>query len=116
MRDNHGYRSVTGEGYGDQVREALDRLRALIVDGVKHGFFDYSISCEVSNKGRRKLVVRLARATSSRSPRSTCRAEAVDGGDPWDGDAQDANRLTIQGYRRDSESGDQGHGAATSWQ
>jgi hypothetical protein len=35
-----------------QVREALDRLEALIVDGLKHGFFDYSIACEVANGGR----------------------------------------------------------------
>jgi hypothetical protein len=24
-----------------QVREALDRLEGLVVDGLKHGFFDY---------------------------------------------------------------------------
>ena len=29
-----------------QVREALDRLEGLVVDGLKHGFFDYSIACE----------------------------------------------------------------------
>ena len=31
-----------------QVREALDRLEGLVVDGLKHGFFDYSIACEVT--------------------------------------------------------------------
>jgi len=40
-----------------QVREALDRLEALVVDGLKHGFFDYSIACEVVNGGKRKLVI-----------------------------------------------------------
>jgi hypothetical protein len=39
-----------------QVREALDRLEGLVVDGLKHGFFDYSITCEVS--GKRQLVIR----------------------------------------------------------
>ena len=28
-----------------QIREALDRLEGLVVDGLKHGFFDYSITC-----------------------------------------------------------------------
>jgi hypothetical protein len=35
-----------------QVREALDRLEGLVVDGLKHGFFDYSIACEVANGGK----------------------------------------------------------------
>jgi hypothetical protein len=42
-----------------QVREALDRLEALVVDGLKHGF--YSIACEVANGGRRQLVIRAGK-------------------------------------------------------
>ena len=45
-----------------QVREALDRLEALVVDGLKHGFFDYSIACEVANSGRRQLVIRAGKS------------------------------------------------------
>jgi hypothetical protein len=41
-----------------QVREALDRLEGLVVDGLKHGFFDYSIACEIANGGKRQLVIR----------------------------------------------------------
>ena len=41
-----------------QVREALDRLEGLVVDGLKHGFFDYSIACEIGNGGKRHLVIR----------------------------------------------------------
>ena len=44
-----------------QVREALDRLEGLIVDGLKHGFFDYSIACEVANGGKRQLVIRAGK-------------------------------------------------------
>ena len=51
-----------GDGYGSQVREALDHLHGLVVDGLKHGFFDYSISCEVGNKGRRQLVIRAGKS------------------------------------------------------
>jgi hypothetical protein len=44
------------------VREALDRLEGLVVDGLKHGFFDYSIACEVTNGGKRKLVIRAGKS------------------------------------------------------
>ena len=38
-----------------QVREALDRLEGLVVEGLKHGFFDYSIACEIANGNQAKL-------------------------------------------------------------
>jgi hypothetical protein len=37
-----------------QVREALDRLEGLVVDGLKHGFFDHSNACEIGNGGKRR--------------------------------------------------------------
>jgi hypothetical protein len=49
----------TGSG---QVREALDRLEGLVVDGLKHGFFDCSIICEVTNGGKRQLVIRAGKS------------------------------------------------------
>jgi hypothetical protein len=45
-----------------QVREALDQLEGLVVDGLKHGFFDYSIACEVANGGKRQLVIRAGKS------------------------------------------------------
>ena len=45
-----------------QVREALDQLEGLVVDGLKHGFFDYSIACEIANGGKRKLVIRAGKS------------------------------------------------------
>jgi hypothetical protein len=44
------------------VREALDRLEGLVVDGLKHGFFDYSIACEIGNGGKRHLVIRAGKS------------------------------------------------------
>jgi hypothetical protein len=41
-----------------QFHEALDQLEGLVVDGLKHGFFDYSIACEITNGGKRQLVIR----------------------------------------------------------
>jgi hypothetical protein len=45
-----------------QLREALDRLEGLVVDGVKHGFFDYSIICEIEKGGKRKLVIHAGKS------------------------------------------------------
>jgi hypothetical protein len=45
-----------------QVREALDRLERLVVDGLRHGFFDYSIACEVGNGRKRHLVIRAGKS------------------------------------------------------
>jgi len=45
-----------------QFCEALDRLEGLVVDGLKHGFFDFSIVCEISNGGKRKLMIRAGKS------------------------------------------------------
>ncbi len=62
MHDDHRNHQNSGNGYSGQVLAALDRLRSLVVDGLKHGFFDYSISCEIGNKGRRQLVIRAGKS------------------------------------------------------
>ncbi len=47
---------------GDGTSVALDRLRSLVVDGLKHGFFDYSISCQIVNGSKRQLVIRAGKS------------------------------------------------------
>lgn len=53
-----------------RVREALDRLEGLVVDGLKHGFFDYSIACEIANGGKRQLVIRAGKSHKFTIPES----------------------------------------------
>ena len=48
--------------YGRQLREALARIEGLIVEGLCHGFFEYSIACEVGKDRRRKLVIRAGKS------------------------------------------------------
>ena len=62
MPDDHGNHQIPGNGYGSQVREALDRLRDLVVDGLRHGFFDYSITCKIGSGGKRRLVIRAGKS------------------------------------------------------
>ena len=45
-----------------QIREAIDLLESLVVEGLKHGFFDYSIACEVANGGKRQQVIRAGKS------------------------------------------------------
>jgi hypothetical protein len=49
--------SLQGAARG-QIREALDYLEGLVIDGLKHGFFEYSIACEIGNGGKRHLMIR----------------------------------------------------------
>jgi hypothetical protein len=46
----------------DQTAEALAHLENIIVDGLRHGFFDCSISCEIGNGGKRQLVIRAGKS------------------------------------------------------
>jgi hypothetical protein len=51
-----------GRTYGRQLRQALDRIEGLVVDGLRHGFFDYSIACEMGKDGRRQLMIRAGKS------------------------------------------------------
>jgi hypothetical protein len=48
--------------YSAMVRSALDLVEKLIVEGIKHGFFDYSITCETGIGGRRLLIVKAGKS------------------------------------------------------
>jgi len=45
-----------------QICEAIDLLESLVVEGLKHGFFDYSIACGVAKGGKRQLVIRAGKS------------------------------------------------------
>jgi hypothetical protein len=43
------------------VRSALDLIESLVVEGIKHGHFDYSITCQIGSGGRRLLIVKAGK-------------------------------------------------------
>jgi hypothetical protein len=45
-----------------QVCELLDHLNFIVVDGLRHGFFDCSIACEIVSGGKRLLVIRAGKS------------------------------------------------------
>jgi hypothetical protein len=48
--------------YGPQLRDALDRIEGFVVDGLRHGFFEYSLVCEIGKDGRRQLVIQAGKS------------------------------------------------------
>ncbi len=45
-----------------QYDAAMARLAREVRDGLRHGFFDCTITCTVRTKGRRELVIRAGKS------------------------------------------------------
>jgi hypothetical protein len=48
--------------YSEPVRSALELIESLLVEGLKHGHFDYSVICELGTNGRRLLIVKAGKS------------------------------------------------------
>ena len=48
--------------YSDTVCAALDLIEGLLVEGIKHGHFDYTVTCETGTNGRRLLIVKAGKS------------------------------------------------------
>jgi hypothetical protein len=48
--------------YSDSVRSALDLIEGLLIEGIKHGHFDYAVTCETGTSGRRLLIVKAGKS------------------------------------------------------
>lgn len=58
----HDTKSLTLNGrYAQPVCAALEFLENLLVEGLKHGHFEYAINCEIGNNGRRLLIIRAGK-------------------------------------------------------
>jgi len=44
------------------MAEALAHLENVMVEGLRHGFFDCSIACKIGNGGKRQLVIRAGKS------------------------------------------------------
>ena len=45
-----------------QAAEALAHLEQVVVDGLRHGFFDCHLACEIVKGGRRQFVIRAGKS------------------------------------------------------
>lgn len=62
QRDGRQRSDVQGRTRDSQLSEALASLERLVVDGLQHGFFEYSISCETAHGRKRHLVIRAGKS------------------------------------------------------
>lgn len=60
MRDAPPLAPVAGQR--GQFAEALSHIEKVLTEGLRHGFFDCSIACEIVNSGKRQLVVRAGKS------------------------------------------------------
>jgi hypothetical protein len=85
--------------YSVQVHSALKFIENLIVEGLKHGHFDYSITCQIGNGGRRLLVIRAGKSHKFSIM------------EPDIGDAKDPLDIRSWVIGRMPKPNDQGHGS-----
>jgi len=57
MRDQEIQTAASPPVYGPQLLDTIACLLALMLDGLAHGFFDYTVSCEIGGNGRRHVVI-----------------------------------------------------------
>ena len=63
---------------------ALRRVVAEIVDGLRHGYFDFAVTCEVISQERRRLVLRAGKTHQFLIPKNECMADATPSADSCD--------------------------------
>lgn len=44
------------------LQAALARLQEIVLDGLRHGFFDCAVTCEVVNGKKRRLVIKAGKS------------------------------------------------------
>jgi hypothetical protein len=52
----------TSRTYPDPVRSALNLIEHLLIEGIKHGHFEYAVTCEMGTNGRRLLIVKAGKS------------------------------------------------------
>jgi hypothetical protein len=66
-----------GERGAAAADRALQRIVAEIVDGLRHGYFEFRVTCEVIGSGRRRVVLHAGKTYQFVIPAGGC--ERVDG-------------------------------------
>ena len=56
---------------------ALLRIAAEIVDGLRHGYFEFRLTCEVIGQGRRRLVLHAGKSYQFLIPALKCEAKSA---------------------------------------
>lgn len=78
-----------GNGRTLAADRALRRIVAEIVDGLRHGYFDFRVTCELIAQGRRQLVLHAGKSYRFVLTAEECTSSEATG-DPQHADTLDA--------------------------
>jgi hypothetical protein len=53
---------MNGVPHASGLGRALDHVRDQLVDGLRHGFFEFTITCEIVKDRKRRLVVKAGKS------------------------------------------------------
>jgi hypothetical protein len=54
------------------IDQALQKIVSEILAGIDHGFFEFTVSCEIVNGGRRRLTLRAGKSYQFLLPKEEC--------------------------------------------
>ena len=63
------HRSCPSQQNGDGIAKFMEHVEKIVADGLRHGFFDASITCTIVNGRKRELVIRGAKSFKFIVPR-----------------------------------------------
>ena len=43
------------------IEQAMDRLNREVRDGLRHGFFELTVACEIAKGGKRRLTIKAGK-------------------------------------------------------
>ena len=64
--------SATPRASSVALTGALQRLLAEVQDGLRHGFFDFTLTCEITGQERRRLILKAGKTYQFVIPKEDC--------------------------------------------
>ena len=46
----------------NEREQMFRKLNEIVLDGLKHGFFEYTVTCELTNNHKRRLVIKAGKS------------------------------------------------------
>jgi hypothetical protein len=64
-------------GAKHEFQRAMEKLEAEIREGMRHGFFELSVACEVIKDGKRRLIIRAGKSYQFVIPEEEVRVSKI---------------------------------------
>jgi len=78
------------DGSTGAIDRALSRILAELAEGLRHGFFEFTLTCEVVGQERRRLTLKAGKSHQFVIPKDECVRSPGHPDDSCDGSATDA--------------------------